>query len=96
MEYFQDDLFPPTRDWTQPPVSAGQWLSGDDTQPVKVSLKPADMIAREFAMTLCAVLPLNFIFCCDLELCGLMHEPDNPHGNETEKNAVNFKTQMHL
>ena len=25
------------------------------------------------------------------KFCGPMHEPDNPHNNQTEKNAVNFK-----
>ena len=25
------------------------------------------------------------------EFRGLVHEPDNPHNNQTEKNAVNFK-----
>jgi len=41
-EYFQDDLFPPTRDG-KPSIEASEWLSGKNKSPNLISLQPADM-----------------------------------------------------
>lgn len=43
-EYFQDDLYPPTRVWWEPALEAGAWLEGKDGQQRRVSLRPADMV----------------------------------------------------
>uniref|UniRef100_A0A8C5JRY1 Coronin n=1 Tax=Junco hyemalis TaxID=40217 RepID=A0A8C5JRY1_JUNHY len=43
-EYFQDDLYPPTRVWWEPALSAGAWLDGQDGQQRRASLRPADMV----------------------------------------------------
>lgn len=42
MEYFQDDIYPPTRG-PQPATTAAAWLAGADAEPALVSLQPADM-----------------------------------------------------
>uniref|UniRef100_A0A8B9D0B6 Coronin n=1 Tax=Anser brachyrhynchus TaxID=132585 RepID=A0A8B9D0B6_9AVES len=42
-EYFQDDIFPPTRVWWEPSLSAGAWLAGADGQHRRADLRPADM-----------------------------------------------------
>ncbi|XP_050569872.1 coronin-7 isoform X1 [Cygnus atratus] len=43
-EYFQDDIFPPTRVWWEPSLSAGAWLAGADGQHHRADLRPADMM----------------------------------------------------
>ena len=43
MEYFQDDLYPDTRVTWEPSLTAQQWLSGEDTHPRYISLRPAGM-----------------------------------------------------
>ncbi|RLV71539.1 hypothetical protein DV515_00017345 [Chloebia gouldiae] len=43
-EYFQDDLYPPTRVWWEPALAAGAWLGGQDGQQRRASLRPADMV----------------------------------------------------
>ncbi|KAF4791906.1 coronin-7-like protein [Turdus rufiventris] len=43
-EYFQDDLYPPTRVWWEPALDAGAWLDGQDGQQRRASLRPADMV----------------------------------------------------
>ncbi|XP_040430556.1 coronin-7-like isoform X1 [Cygnus olor] len=43
-EYFQDDIFPPTRVWWEPSLSAGAWLAGADGQHRRADLRPADMM----------------------------------------------------
>ncbi|XP_074621834.1 coronin-7-like [Acropora palmata] len=43
MEYFQDDLFPPSRAWWEPALTSSQWFAGENGQQKKLSLKPADM-----------------------------------------------------
>nr|XP_014129563.1 coronin-7 [Zonotrichia albicollis] len=43
-EYFQDDLYPPTRVWWEPALAAGAWLDGQDGQQRRASLRPADMV----------------------------------------------------
>lgn len=43
-EYFQDDLYPPTRVWWEPALGAGAWLDGQDGQQRRASLRPADMV----------------------------------------------------
>ncbi|XP_032559819.1 coronin-7-like isoform X4 [Chiroxiphia lanceolata] len=43
-EYFQDDLFPPTRVWWEPALGAGAWLAGQDGQQRRASLCPAGMV----------------------------------------------------
>ncbi|NXI61983.1 CORO7 protein, partial [Anseranas semipalmata] len=42
-EYFQDDIFPPTRVWWQPALTAGAWLAGADGQHGHLDLRPATM-----------------------------------------------------
>ncbi|KAK2563477.1 Coronin-7 [Acropora cervicornis] len=43
MEYFQDDLFPPSRAWWEPALTSSQWFAGENGQQKKLFLKPADM-----------------------------------------------------
>ncbi|XP_027588563.2 coronin-7-like isoform X1 [Pipra filicauda] len=43
-EYFQDDLFPPTRVWWEPALGASAWLVGQDGQQRRASLCPAGMV----------------------------------------------------
>lgn len=43
-EYFQDDLYPPTRVWWEPALGAAAWLDGQDGQQRRASLRPADMV----------------------------------------------------
>ncbi|KAJ7413178.1 coronin-7-like protein [Willisornis vidua] len=43
-EYFQDDLFPPTRIWWEPALGASAWLAGQDGQQRRASLCPPDMV----------------------------------------------------
>ncbi|CAK8684356.1 unnamed protein product [Clavelina lepadiformis] len=43
MEYFQDDLFPDTRETGAPTMTADGWLSGKNMLPRLISLKPAGM-----------------------------------------------------
>ena len=47
MEYFQDDLFPPTRDTSKPTMSATEWVNGDNYQHPFVKLRPSDMQPRK-------------------------------------------------
>lgn len=42
MEFFQDDIYPPTRDQT-PSASASEWLAGATATPSCVELCPSDM-----------------------------------------------------
>jgi len=42
-EFFQDDLFPPTRKIDTPLLTADQWFSGETKSPSLISLQPADM-----------------------------------------------------
>lgn len=42
-EYFQDDIYPPTRVWWEPALSSSTWLAGEDGQQRRASLRPADM-----------------------------------------------------
>lgn len=42
-EFFQDDLFPPTRVTWEPALSAAEWLSGKDKQQRTINLCPAGM-----------------------------------------------------
>ncbi|KAM5152135.1 coronin-7-like [Mantella aurantiaca] len=42
-EFFQDDVFPPTRVTWEPALSAAQWLSGKDKQQHRINQCPADM-----------------------------------------------------
>ncbi|XP_068764891.1 coronin-7 isoform X3 [Struthio camelus] len=42
-EYFQDDLYPPTRVWWEPALGARAWLAGADGQQRRASLRPPDM-----------------------------------------------------
>jgi len=42
-DYFQDDLFPPTRILWEPSMSAAEWFAGSNTPPKKLDLKPEDM-----------------------------------------------------
>ncbi|KAK3780932.1 hypothetical protein RRG08_052087 [Elysia crispata] len=43
MEFFQDDLYPPTRVTWKPTMTAAEWLSGLNRQPQTISLRPPDM-----------------------------------------------------
>ncbi|XP_074741593.1 coronin-7 isoform X2 [Strix uralensis] len=42
-EYFQDDIYPPTRIWWEPALVGSAWLAGEDGQQHRTSLRPADM-----------------------------------------------------
>ncbi|XP_075575030.1 coronin-7 [Pelecanus crispus] len=42
-EYFQDDIYPPTRVWWEPALSSSTWLAGEDRQQRCASLRPANM-----------------------------------------------------
>lgn len=42
-EYFQDDIYPPTRVWWEPALSGSAWLAGKDGQQRHTSMRPADM-----------------------------------------------------
>ncbi|XP_052535655.1 coronin-7-like isoform X3 [Tympanuchus pallidicinctus] len=42
-EYFQEDIFPPTRVWWEPALSAGAWLGGAEGQQGRAELRPAGM-----------------------------------------------------
>ncbi|XP_072733741.1 coronin-7 isoform X3 [Ciconia boyciana] len=42
-EYFQDDIYPPTRVWWESALSSSAWLAGEDGQQRRASLRPADM-----------------------------------------------------
>ncbi|XP_075292298.1 coronin-7 isoform X4 [Opisthocomus hoazin] len=42
-EYFQDDIYPPTRVWWEPALGGRAWLAGEDGQQRRASLRPADM-----------------------------------------------------
>ena len=42
-EYFQDDLFPDTPVEGEPTMTSSEWFGGANTQPKRVSLRPADM-----------------------------------------------------
>jgi len=43
LEFFQDDIFPPTPKFGQPLMSSSQWLSGSKTEPTLISLQPPGM-----------------------------------------------------
>ena len=63
MEYFQDDLYPDTRVTWEPALTAQQWLSGEDTRPRYISLRPA-------GMKLCkCLLPVTGGVCVRIGLC---------------------------
>ncbi|KAK2543839.1 coronin-7 [Columba livia] len=42
-EYFQDDIYLPTRVWWEPALGGSSWLAGQDGQQRRASLRPADM-----------------------------------------------------
>uniref|UniRef100_A0A493T1F2 Coronin n=1 Tax=Anas platyrhynchos platyrhynchos TaxID=8840 RepID=A0A493T1F2_ANAPP len=42
-EYFQDDIFPPTRVWWEPALGARAWLAGEDGQQRRADLRPPEM-----------------------------------------------------
>lgn len=42
-DYFQDDLFPPTRILWEPSMSAQEWFAGSNVPAKKLDLKPDDM-----------------------------------------------------
>ncbi|XP_068555455.1 coronin-7 isoform X2 [Anas acuta] len=42
-EYFQDDIFPPTRVWWEPALGASAWLAGEDGQQRRADLRPPEM-----------------------------------------------------
>uniref|UniRef100_A0A8B9SBS2 Coronin n=1 Tax=Apteryx owenii TaxID=8824 RepID=A0A8B9SBS2_APTOW len=48
-EYFQDDIYPPTRMWWEPALGASTWLAGADGQQRHISLRPADMTPAQAA-----------------------------------------------
>jgi len=43
LEFFQDDLFPPTTRYGEPSMTSSQWLSGAKTEPALISLQPPGM-----------------------------------------------------
>lgn len=42
-EYFQDDIYLPTRVWWEPALDGSTWLAGEDREQRRASLRPADM-----------------------------------------------------
>jgi len=42
-EFFQDDLFPPTRDTSVPVLTAGEWFDGKSEKPATINLQPTGM-----------------------------------------------------
>ncbi|KAK4689936.1 coronin-7, partial [Tremellales sp. Uapishka_1] len=44
-EFFQDDIYGSTIDVSVPSTTAAKWLEGDNTAPVRIDLKPKDMIS---------------------------------------------------
>jgi len=46
-DYFQDDLFPPTRILWEASTSAGHWLAGGNVPAQRLDLKPSDMETRK-------------------------------------------------
>lgn len=46
MEYFQDDIFIPTRDIETPVLSAQEWFEGMDKTAHLIDLRPSDMTPR--------------------------------------------------
>lgn len=48
-EYFQDDLFPPTKVLWEPTMTAEEWINGMETSPPRISLKPPSMKSRELS-----------------------------------------------
>jgi len=48
MEYFQDDIFSPTRDRSKSTMTAEQWFAGRNIEADKVSIRPADMKPCKF------------------------------------------------
>jgi len=43
MEFFQDDLFPPTRDTKTAVLTASEWFGGKSKNPTTVDLQPSGM-----------------------------------------------------
>lgn len=43
LNYFQDDIYPPTLCVEESPLTAGQWLQGENGQHRTCSLKPPNM-----------------------------------------------------
>jgi coronin-7 len=46
-DYFQDDLFPPTKVLWEPAMTASQWFGGANIPPKRMDLKPNDMETRK-------------------------------------------------
>jgi coronin-7 len=46
-DYFQDDLFPPTKVLWEPTMTASQWFGGANLPPKRMDLKPNDMETRK-------------------------------------------------
>ena len=46
-DYFQDDLFPPTKVLWEPSMTASQWFGGANIPPKRMDLKPNDMETRK-------------------------------------------------
>lgn len=44
-EFFQDDLFPPTRVTWQEAMTSSEWFAQRDKKPLRISLQPEDMTA---------------------------------------------------
>ena len=44
MEFFQDDLYPPTNDTTKPVLTADEWLDGKSKGLEKIPLNPQGKI----------------------------------------------------
>lgn len=48
-EYFQDDLFPPTRSSSKAALDSTAWLGGSDANPILEAICPAGMTAVSVA-----------------------------------------------
>ena len=61
-EYFQDDLFPPTRVTWNATLTAAQWFAGAQQPADRLQLKPDDMETRQSAQI------VEFVRCVGLNV----------------------------
>jgi len=50
MEFFQDDIYIPTRDLQTSSLSAQEWFNGDDKSAHLIDLRPSDMTPRSILL----------------------------------------------
>lgn len=59
-DYFQDDLFPPTKVLWEPTMTSSKWFGGANVPAKRLDLKPSDMETRK-------ILGSKFYSGCELE-----------------------------